>query len=160
MIGLPGINIENRLQPGQAFLYIRQLFHAFMVGHQHPGPRIGQPVLQSIYPEQGKQGNRNRPQFVHGNVGNRRFHSLRQQNTHPVTLAYAGFLQHAGKLVRVLLKLVKGITTDIGGRFFMDQRQATAAIGPFIADIHSDIVIFRDIPFEFLIGLPIRWLLD
>jgi hypothetical protein len=57
-------------------------------------------------------------------------------------------LEAVSQPVGQTLQVRKSIAFDLAGFIFVDQGQAIGVSGPFVADIHPEVVIRRDIPLE------------
>ncbi len=66
-------------------------------------------------------------------------------------------MQGIGQTIRQTLQIPKGILFDPAFFIFINESQTVSLVGPFVTDIHSDVVIFRDFPTEGIINIRIGY---
>lgn len=126
----------------------RDLRVAGRVGDERGRLAVREPVLERVDAEQREERYRDRAEFVRGEVRDGRFGPLREKDADPVAAPQAGTREAVREPVRSIPQVVEREARNVALRRFVDQREASAAVGPFVAHVHADVVARRKVPPE------------
>lgn len=83
-------------------------------------------------------------------MGDRRFRALREEDADAVAALHACAREAVRESIRAAPQFVERVTCDDAVRVFVDQCEAAAAIGPFVARVDADVVVRGNPPGEAL----------
>ncbi len=146
---------NHHFQVWQVLSNFQDLWQIGAIGDDAFGFAVGQTILEGIGAEKGEQRNGDGAKLVSGNMTDGRFRTLGQQDPETVTLPDAVGLKAVGQPVGQPLQIGKGVFFDPAAFIFINQGQALGLFGPFVADIHADVVVLRDLPAEGIVDLGI-----
>ena len=147
---------ENDFQFGETVTYLKELLDICPIGDDRLGPAVHQAIFKGVGSEKGEQRDRDRPQFVDGDVGNGRFGALWEQNADPVAPCDAVRPQCICQSIGEVFDVPKGKFFSPAPLVFIDESQPIAFIRPFVANIYADVVEFRNVPVKTLVNFIVR----
>ena len=127
----------------------RNLGDAGRIGDQRHNARVLQPIVECIGAEERRQRQGDGAKLVDGEMRERDFMRLRQENRHTVALLHAFRAQRIGEPVRLLAQSAICESLDAAISENLDDRDALRiARRPAVAAIDADIVARRNVPPE------------
>lgn len=118
------------------------------VGNERGRLAVREPVFERVDAEQREERHRDGAELVRGEVRDGRFGALREKDTDAVAAPQAGAHEAVREPVRGIPQVVERDAGHVALRRFVDQREASAAVRPFVADVHADVVAGRNVPRE------------
>ncbi len=144
---------NDDFQMGELVLDLQDLLDVGGVGDDRFGLAVAQAVFQCIRPEKREEGNGDAANFINGDMGKSRLRALGEENPDPVAAFYAVRSQRVCQPVGKPLQVPESELLDFAFLIFVDQRQPVSFLGPFIADVDPDVVVFGNRPPEAAVNL-------
>ena len=144
---------DDALQTGKFLADAQNLVQVGGVGDDHFGLAVGKAIRQGVGTEKGEKGYRYGADLVGGDMADRRFRTLGQEDSHPVPGLQAEGVEGIGQLIRKAFEILKGECVDFAGIFFIYQRRSPALMGVLVADVDPDVVEIGNVPAKTVIDL-------
>jgi hypothetical protein len=122
------------------------LWQIFSVGDEGSCRTMLQPMFERLRSELREQRQGHRAHLVDGDVGKKRFRTLRQQNADTIAALDPMRGQHVGEAIGQGLQLVERERSHVSGPAFIYQRGPALTRGPVVTHRYPDVKLGRDLP--------------
>jgi hypothetical protein len=127
------------------------------IGDNRACAGVRKAMAERIYAEEHEQRDGNRTKFWHRDMTQGGFlGGLRKKNSYTIAPANSVRGQQVRQPVRLISELAEIVFARTAVRFDKDERESVRVdTRPFVADVNTDVVMFRNLPIETLCT-PVR----